>query len=186
MLRSLSLSLLSLPLLVGCLSTERSYNDLNVEGYEVMRELEPGQVALRNATLDGDIGPIDGLQGSGFGSGYMDEYSSRIQVDSETPEGTAFVVLYVNDAQAFANLPRGVAHTFTGTDQSVLTAQGCSDTYAGEHYDAVADEVSLTFTDIDHDTVEVEYEVWSERGDLSESPLGTSATGTFQMDTVTQ
>lgn len=182
MLRSLSLALLSLPVLVACVA-ERSYDQLDTERYQVIRELGPGQVALRNATLEGDIGPIEGLEGNGVGTGYMDDYSNTIQVDGETERGTAFVAFYITDGQAFANLSRGVAHTFTAEDQSVLWAAGCSDTFAGEHYDATAQEVSLTFTDIDDDTVQVDYDVWSEEGDLSGSPLGTTARGSFHLDT---
>ena len=95
--------------------------------------------------------------------------------------GATFVIFTINDSQAFMNLPRGVAHTFTAADQSVVSGAGCSDTYAGDHYDATAEEIALVLTNVDADTVEVEYEVFSDEGDLSGSPLGTSATGSFQM-----
>lgn len=181
MSRPLLLALFSLPLAVGCVA-ERNYDNLNVDGFEVMRDLAPGQVALPGATLDGDIGPIDGLEGAGFGSEYSDGYSRTIQVDSETSRGTAFVLFWINDAQAFGDLQPGVTHTFTAADQSVVGGAGCSDTYAGDHYDATAEEIALTLNPVDEDTVEVDYVVWSQEGDLSGSALGTSVSGSFQME----
>ncbi len=181
MLRPLLLASLSLPLLAAC-SVERTYDNLNVDGFETVRQLEPGQVALHDATLDGDIGPISGLAGDGVGTGYLADYGSEIRIDGETGRGTAFVLLWVNDPEAFVNLPRGVAHTFTADDPSVVSGAGCSDTFEGEHYDATAQEISLVLEDVDANTVEVSYDVWSHEGDLSGSSLDTSASGSFQMD----
>lgn len=178
--RSLLAVVVSAPLFTACM-VERDYAT-QVDGLDAV-SLPAGEMFIRQSTLEGDIGPVDGLRGEGVGSGWRDEGFAQIQVDGRTDRGTAFVVFYLNDMNQLRSL-RGQGPVTIRSEgvADEITAQGCSDTFDGEHYDAVADEIVLEVEEVDAETLNVDYEIISLDGDLTDSPQSTTATGSFQVD----
>lgn len=169
----------SAPLFTACM-VERDYAS-QADGLDVMT-LPSGELNVVNTALVGDIGPVRRIGGETVGSGMRDQGFAQVKVDGQTEEGTAFVVFYMEDIGALRNLRGQGPTTFRGDNiDEPISAQGCSDTFAGDHYDAAAEEVTLDVEQVDDETLEVDYEIVSTDGNLTESAEPTNAAGTFAL-----
>jgi hypothetical protein len=179
MLRPILFAAVSAPLFCACM-VDRDYSS-HADGLDAM-SLPTGALVVEQTDLAGDIGPVLGLRGESVGSGMRDQGFAQIRVDGETADGTAFVVFYMDDIGQLRNL-RGQGPTTLRADsvEQPISAQGCSDTFDGDHYDAAAEEVTLDVEQTDDETLTVDYEVAAQDGNLTESPEATSATGTFAL-----
>ena len=179
LVRSALAVLASAPLFTACM-VERDYAS-QADGLDVMT-LPAGELSVVNTALVGDIGPLRGMDGTTVGSGMREEGFAQIKVDGQTSEGTGFVVFYMDDLSALRDL-RGLGPTeLRGDDiDQPISSQGCAETFDGAYYDAAAERLTLDVEQIDDATLEVDYEIVSTNGDLTESAEPTNAAGTFQL-----
>jgi hypothetical protein len=177
--RSLFAVVVAAPLFTACM-VERDYAS-HADGLDAM-SLPSGELSVVNTALVGDIGPVTRIDGDTVGSGTRDEGYAQVKVDGRTEEGTAFVVFYMDDINTIRNLRGQGLTTFRGDDiDEPISAQGCSDTFDGDHYDAAAEEVALEVDQVDDETLEVDYVVTSSDGNLTEHEAPTDASGTFAL-----
>lgn len=177
--RSLLAVVVSAPLFTACM-VERDYAS-QADGLDAMT-LPSGELSVVNTALVGDIGPVRSIGGETVGSGVRDQGFAQVKVDGQTDEGTAFVVFYMDDINALRNLRGQGPTSFDGNNyDEPITAQGCSDTYAGDHYDAAAEEIELEVEQVDDETLAVDYVVTSSDGNLTEHEAPTNAAGSFAL-----
>lgn len=142
-------------------------------------ESDPG---FSLGALRGDLGPVRGFNDTRAQvTGYADEEfgdSSNVTVTGEVPNGGGFVSLDVYSMN-LRTVEAGQYSVSNGdVDMGVVV---CSDSSDGSiHFDAMAEEGTITITDIDADRREVTIDTTTPSGDFAGT--STQQTASFQID----
>lgn len=133
--------------LTGCLS-EKTYLDPNEnvvadfggdEGYYE----GGGNLAVKNANIRGDIGPVRSFDGAADAYGSADSGYTQLTLNGNTRGGTGLVMLYLDTD--LSTLPAGETR-LRGSNEMVDSnyVQLCSDTSDGsQHFDGIAEDVTI-------------------------------------------
>ena len=160
---------LSLAFLVGCMAetpeimTDKSFEDLQTSESAYANELESEpdfyndlqELLVQNATLEGAIGPVDGIGEMAVTTqqGFGEERYAAIFTVSESDENAAMTIVEVLGGIAHESLIAGAEFTFDdmgispNTDMQVLVI-GCSGEEADQwDFDKPAEEVNMSVSE---------------------------------------
>lgn len=121
----------------------RGFGDFGGRGGEYEAVSDPN---VQGAQLRGDIGPV--RQFGGPASAYLsdDSANSMVTIDSRADNGTGFLMLYLD--RSIRSLPAGETRMRGNNNmEDTNYVQLCSDSFDGEHFDGIAEEVVVVVTE---------------------------------------